>query len=266
MWQEFRPRSAHGNRSRSTSVKWALRDVSYSVARGETVALIGHNGSGKTTMLRTLAGVLKPSRGRCDVQGRISSLIDLTAGVNRDLTGRENIILGGVLLGMTRAEVREQYDAIADFSGISDAVLNQPLSVYSSGMGLRIAFSVVVHANAEVLLVDEVLAVGDLDFQQTCLEKIDAFRNEGGSIVMASHDLEQVQRFCDRAMVFHEGQLVFNGAPAEAVAHYSTLGPDPSVLAQQRTAPSGDASRNGDNPSPESPIAPSPKKRLFRGR
>jgi ABC-type polysaccharide/polyol phosphate transport system ATPase subunit len=210
-------------------VKWALQDVTFAAPAGETLGLIGHNGSGKTTLLRTLAGVIKPSRGECTVSGRIGSLIDLTAGINRDLTGRENIMLGGVLLGMTRAEVRERYDAIAAFSGLPESTLTQPLSVYSAGMGLRIAFSVVVHVDAAVLLVDEVLAVGDEAFQQACLERIDESRRQGCTVVLASHDLEQVRRVCDRALVFHLGHLVFDGPPDEAIDHYAALGSDPSL-------------------------------------
>ncbi len=229
VWQEFRPRSAHGNRRHKSPVKWALEDVSFSAHDGETVGIIGHNGSGKTTLLRTLAGVLEPSRGECRIDGRVSSLIDLTAGVNRDLTGRENIMLGAVLLGMTRSEVRERYTSIATFSGLSDSVLNQPLSVYSSGMGLRIAFSVVVHVDATVLLVDEVLAVGDEAFQQICLDRVTRLRQEGCTVVMASHDLDQIRVFCDRVLVVHQGRLVFEGCPDDAVTRYGALGPDPSI-------------------------------------
>ena len=229
VWQEFRPRSAHGNRRRVTAVKWALEDVSFDADSGETLGLIGHNGSGKTTLLRTLAGVIKPSKGECTVTGRIGSLIDLTAGVNRDLTGRENIMLGGVLLGMTRAEVREHFDSIAEFSGLAESTLNQPLSVYSAGMGLRIAFSVVVHVRADVLLVDEVLSVGDEAFQHKCLDRITEFRQDGCTIVLASHDLDQVRDFCDRALVFHEGRLIFAGESNAAVEHYIALGADPTL-------------------------------------
>jgi ABC-2 type transport system ATP-binding protein len=229
VWQEFRPRSAHGNRRHRGPVKWALEDVSFSAHDGETLGIIGHNGSGKTTLLRTLAGVLKPSRGEFRTVGRVSSLIDLTAGVNRDLTGRENIILGGVLLGMTRDEVRERYASIATFSGLSDSVLNQPLSIYSSGMGLRIAFSVVVHVDASVLLIDEVLAVGDEAFQQICLDRVTQLRDDGCTVVMASHDLDQIRDFCDRVLVVHEGRLTFDGCPGDAITRYGALGPDPSI-------------------------------------
>jgi ABC-2 type transport system ATP-binding protein len=229
LWQAFRPRTAHGTRRRVGPTKWALQDVTFDIPGGETVGLIGHNGSGKTTLLRTLAGVIKPSRGECTVHGRISSLIDLTAGVNRDLTGRENIKLGAVLLGMTRAEVRQNYESIASFSGLSESILDQPLSVYSAGMGLRIAFSVVVNVDASVLLIDEVLAVGDEAFQRACLERIGELRRGGCTIVMATHDLDQVRHFCDRALVFHQGHLVFDGIPGEAVEHYVSLGSDPSM-------------------------------------
>ncbi|MGA8368621.1 MAG: ATP-binding cassette domain-containing protein, partial [Acidimicrobiales bacterium] len=134
LWQEFRPRSVRGHRRRG-DVLWALRDVSFTVRSGRAIGVIGQNGSGKTTLLKTLAGVLAPSRGSVATHGRVSSLIDLTAGVNRDLTGNENIMLGGVLLGMTRAEVRTKYDEIVRFSGLTHSTLEQPLSAYSTGMG-----------------------------------------------------------------------------------------------------------------------------------
>jgi ABC-type polysaccharide/polyol phosphate transport system ATPase subunit len=229
VWQEFRPRSAHGNRRHRGPVKWALSDVSFSASGGEGLGVIGHNGSGKTTLLRTLAGVLQPTRGRCVIDGRVSSLIELTSGVNRDLTGRENIMLGGVLLGMTRQQVRERYDDIAAFSGLTESVLNEPLSAYSSGMGLRIAFSVIVHVDAAVLLVDEVLAVGDDAFQEICIKRVATMREEGATVIMASHDLEKVREFCDRVLVFHQGRLKFSGDPDKALERYTALGPDPTV-------------------------------------
>jgi ABC-2 type transport system ATP-binding protein len=133
--------------------------------------------------------------------------------------------------------VRRDYDSIAAFSGLSESILNQPLSVYSAGMGLRIAFSVVVNVDASVLLIDEVLAVGDDAFQQACLDRIDEFRREGCTIVMASHDLDQVRSFCDRAMVFHHGHLAFDGAPDEAIDHYAALGSDPSLVRSEDPDP-----------------------------
>jgi len=224
VWQEFRPRTAHGTRRRGAAPTWALSNVSFSIDRSERVGIVGHNGSGKTTLLRTLAGVLEPSRGSCAVKGEVSSLLDLTAGLNRDLSGTENILLGGVLLGMTRRQVRDEYGNICSFSGLDQEVLGQPLSAYSAGMTLRIAFSVLTRRLASVLLVDEVLAVGDEDFQQRALEWIGDFTSQG-VVIMASHDLDLVRKFCSRLLVFESGRLVFDGSPDKALEVYAGLPP-----------------------------------------
>jgi ABC-type polysaccharide/polyol phosphate transport system ATPase subunit len=222
VWQEFRPRTAHGNRRRGAPPVNALRNVTFRIEHGESVGIVGHNGSGKTTLLRTLAGVLEPSQGTCQINGRVSSLLDLTAGLNRDLSGNENIMVGGVLLGMSRRQVRQEYDAIAAFSGLDDSVLNQPLSAYSAGMTLRIAFSVLTRTDASVLLVDEVLAVGDEEFQERALEWIQDF-SRTGLVVMASHDLELMGTFCSRLLVIEAGCIVFDGDPEQALALYEEL-------------------------------------------
>ncbi len=219
LWQEFRPRSVRGHRRRG-DVLWALRDVSFTVRSGRAIGVIGQNGSGKTTLLKTLAGVLAPSRGSVATHGRVSSLIDLTAGVNRDLTGNENIMLGGVLLGMTRAEVRTKYDEIVRFSGLTHSTLEQPLSAYSTGMGLRVAFSVIACSEPSILLVDEVLAVGDEAFQRDCLERINAFRDAGCAIVIASHDLDIVAAHTDWVLVLENGEVTHSGKPAPTIAAY----------------------------------------------
>jgi|HubBroStandDraft_5_1064220.scaffolds.fasta_scaffold108087_2 lipopolysaccharide transport system ATP-binding protein len=219
LWQEFRPRTAHGSFRRGERF-WALRGVSFSIGAGETLGILGQNGSGKTTLLKSLAGVLTPSRGRIETFGRVSSLIELNAGINRDMSGRENIMLGGVLLGMSRAEVRSKYDEIAAFSGLERPVLEQPISSYSSGMGLRIAFSVIACSEPSVLLIDEVLAVGDDAFQQKCLEQIQQFRRSGCSIALASHNLELIREQSTSAIALAGGEVVAQGTPDQVVRAY----------------------------------------------
>jgi lipopolysaccharide transport system ATP-binding protein len=203
------------------------------VGAGQALGVIGQNGSGKTTLLKSLAGVIAPSRGRVVTRGRVASLIDLSAGVNRDLTGKENVMLGGVLLGMTRSEVRSKYDEIASFSGLADDVLQQPLSAYSTGMGLRIAFSVVACSEPSILLVDEVLAVGDESFQRKCFDRLDLFRRSGCAIVIATHDLNVVVERTDQAIVLRSGHLVDSGHPKELVARYEAMQQADSQITEQ---------------------------------
>ena len=219
LWEAYRRRSRFGWRSRS-ELHWALRDVSLSVAAGRSLGVIGGNGSGKTTLLQVVAGVLQPTRGRVTVPGRVASLVDLSAGFHRDLTGHENLLIGGVLLGMSRAEVRRRYDEIVAFSGLAASALERPLLSYSAGMGLRLGFSLVAHSAPAVLLVDEVLAVGDEAFQGRCLERVGQLRGEGCAVMIVSHDMELVRRNCDEVAVLERGSLVQVSAPPEAVAYY----------------------------------------------
>ncbi len=198
---------------------WALRNLSLSVQRGEAVALIGPNGAGKSTALKLLAGIMPPTCGRIRVDGRISALIEVGAGFHPDLTGRENIYLNGSVLGMTRSETRRKFDAIVEFAGI-EPFLDTPLKRYSSGMYARLGFSVAAHVEPDVLIVDEVLSVGDRVFRSRCMDRMREFLKRGTAILFVSHDLATVASFCDRAYVLSRGETVFRGSAGEAVEHY----------------------------------------------
>jgi lipopolysaccharide transport system ATP-binding protein len=187
----------------------ALTDISFEVQKGETFGIIGRNGAGKSTMLGLIAGVMKPSTGRISVRGRVSPLLELGAGFNHELTGRENIILNGILMGLTRAEVMGKLDEIIDFSELGDFI-DQPIRVYSSGMLARLGFSVVSSLDPEILLIDEILAVGDIDFQKKCLDRMMHFKNSGVTIVYVSHGMDSVNMICGRALWIedHRGRML----------------------------------------------------------
>ncbi len=197
----------------------ALKDVTFSIARGETVAIIGRNGSGKSTILKLIAGVMAPTVGDVQVSGRVSPLIELGAGFHPDLTGGENIILNGCILGMSGKEIRERFGDIVAFAELRDFI-DTPVKRYSSGMYIRLGFSVAVHSDPGVLLVDEVLAVGDAAFQEKCLAKMHEFQSQGVTIVMVSHSMELVEKFCERAMLIDGGHLVDEGAPQVVIPRY----------------------------------------------
>lgn len=218
VWEAYRRRSKLG--WRRGEPHWALRDVSLSVSAGECLGVIGGNGSGKTTLLQVIGGVLRPTRGTVTVEGRLASLVELSAGFHRDLTGRENVLIGGVLLGLTRREVRERLDEVIEFSGLDADAIDSPLAGYSAGMGLRLGFSLVVATRPEVLLVDEVLAVGDDAFQRRCLDRIDELRGGGSAVVFVSHDMEMIRARTDVVAVLERGELAMIGSPAEAVAYH----------------------------------------------
>jgi ABC-2 type transport system ATP-binding protein len=194
----------------------ALDDVSLQVEEGEAVGLLGLNGSGKSTLLKLMSGVLRPDGGSVRVKGRVAGLIEVGAGLHPDLTGRENIFLNGAILGMSEAQVRRSFDAIVDFSEI-EQFLDTDVKHYSSGMFLRLAFAVAVHTDPDVFLVDEILAVGDEPFQRKCLERVHRMREEGRTLVVVSHDLEMVQRVCDRGVLLRGGRKVVDGTMREAV-------------------------------------------------
>ncbi len=209
------------NRS-STHEIWALRDVSFEVDPGEALALVGRNGSGKTTLLRVLSGIFKPTSGRIAVAGRVGSLLELGAGFHQDFTGRENVYLNGSIHGLSRATIRQAMDEIVAFAELEQFIDN-PVRTYSSGMYMRLGFSVAAHIQADVLLLDEVFAVGDEAFQRKCFGKINEFKNRGGTIVFVSHDAEAVERLCDRAVLLRQGSVEFDGQTLDALTEYRRL-------------------------------------------
>jgi ABC-type polysaccharide/polyol phosphate transport system ATPase subunit len=198
---------------------WALRDVSAHVDRGEAVGLIGRNGSGKTTLLRLIAGIIKPTAGRVRSEGRIGSLLELGAGFHLDFTGRENVYLNGAIQGLPRAEIRRRFDEIVAFAELENAI-DRPVRTYSSGMTMRLGFAIAAFLDADILLLDEVFAVGDEAFQRKCFGRIFAFKEAGGTIVFVSHDASAVERLCERSVFLESGHVAFDGPTREAVIRY----------------------------------------------
>ena len=198
---------------------WALKDVNFKVEEGESVALIGHNGAGKSTLLKIFSKILKPNRGNIKVNGRMRALIEIGSGFHGDLTGRENIFLNGSILGMSRQEIASKFDAIVDFAGIED-FLDMPVKRYSSGMYARLGFAVAAHLEPEILIVDEVLAVGDIAFQRKCLGKMNEVTKEGRTVVFVSHNMSAVRNLCQRAILFDHGEMVKDGPTGIVVEEF----------------------------------------------
>lgn len=202
---------------------WALREVSFKVKRGEVFGIIGDNGAGKSTILKLLAGIMKPNKGEAKIKGRVSALIEVTAGFHPDLTGRENVYLNGTILGMTRKEIDDKFDEIVDFSGIAEFI-DTPVKRYSSGMYSRLGFSVAAHMNADVLLVDEVLSVGDMGFQAKCAQKMrELLNSESTTIILVSHNLSLIQSLCKRVILLHKGAILKEGTPEEIIPFYQDI-------------------------------------------
>jgi len=195
----------------------ALKDVDLQVKQGETVALLGFNGSGKSTLLKHISGVMLPDSGTVRTRGRVAGLIEVGAGFHHDLSGRDNVYLNGAILGMTESQINERFDSIVEFAEIGQFI-DTEVKFYSSGMYLRLAFSVAVHTDPEVFLVDEILAVGDEPFQKKCIAKIQELAAEGKTLVVVSHDLDLVSRICDRGVLLDHGNVTFDGPIEEAVA------------------------------------------------
>lgn len=208
--------------SQQEQYHWAVKDVCFGLKPGESLGIIGPNGAGKTTILKLLSRITYPTAGEIHVNGRFSALIELGAGFHPDLSGRENIYLNGTLLGMRREEIQERFERIVEFAGIGD-YLDTPVKRYSSGMYARLGFSVAAHVDPEILLVDEVLAVGDMAFQKKCYDHMLKLRDNGTTLIFISHNLQAVQRVCSRCIVMYRGHKVFEGAPAEATAEYSNI-------------------------------------------
>ncbi|HXM55915.1 MAG TPA: ABC transporter ATP-binding protein [Candidatus Dormibacteraeota bacterium] len=199
---------------------WALRDVSFDVPRGQFLGVVGHNGSGKSTLLKVLTGILRPDAGSVAIEGRVSSLLELAAGFQPEYTGHENVYLYGALLGLRKHEVRRHYDSIVEFAELHDFI-DHPVKNYSSGMYVRLGFAVAVHLDPEVLLIDEVLAVGDASFQQKCFDHLHRLRARGCTIVLVSHDTASVSRFCERAIWLDHGRVLADGASDGVVRRYA---------------------------------------------
>lgn len=222
---------------------WALKDVSFEVREGEVVGFIGRNGAGKSTLLKIVSRITQPTGGRIRGRGRVASLLEVGTGFHSELTGRENIFLNGHMLGMTKSEIVSQFDAIVDFSGIG-AFLDTPVKRYSSGMYVRLAFAVAAHLTAEILIVDEVLAVGDAEFQQKCLRKMKEVTGAGGrTLLFVSHNMEALRNLCHRAYLLERGEIVADGEPGQVVGRY--LKKEFVQHLKQEYADAGNAPGNG---------------------
>jgi ABC-2 type transport system ATP-binding protein len=198
---------------------WALRDVGFELESSHTLGLIGANGSGKSTLLKLIAGILTPTTGYVERRGRVAALLELGAGFHPDLTGRENIYMNSSILGLTRKQTDQYFDAIVDFADIGQFIDNQ-VKFYSSGMYVRLAFAVAVHVDPEILLIDEVLAVGDESFQRKCMKRIKEFQKEGRTIILVSHGIDMVRQLCDRVIMLEKGEMLVDGNPHEAARAY----------------------------------------------
>ena|SRR5437667_44435 len=202
---------------------WALQDITFSVPRGEAFGIIGSNGAGKSTILKVLSGIMRPTRGTLHVEGRLSALIEVSAGFHPDLTGRENIYLNGTILGMTRAEIKRRFDAIVAFSELEE-FLDTPVKRYSSGMFARLGFAVAAHVEPDILIVDEVLSVGDYLFQQKCFQRMNEVMSGGATVVFVSHNLRAVSLLCERSLLLERGRVVTMGPSHEVIKAYLTRG------------------------------------------
>jgi len=226
-----------------SDVIWALKDVSFEVKHGEAVGIIGRNGAGKSTLLKILSRITEPTRGRATVYGRVGSLLEVGTGFHPDLTGRENVYLNGTILGMKKREVDARFDEIVDFSGV-EKFIDTPVKRYSSGMRVRLAFAVAAHLEPEILIVDEVLAVGDAEFQKKCLGKMEDVARKGRTVLFVSHSMPAITRLCGRAILLRDGHNVQDGEPGSVVGEYLREGaahPAEHVWARSKMAP-GDRS------------------------
>ncbi|HET7209899.1 MAG TPA: ABC transporter ATP-binding protein [Terriglobales bacterium] len=220
---------------------WALRDVSFEVREGESLGIVGHNGAGKTTILKILSSITAPSAGEITVRGKLAALVEVSSGFHPELTGRENVYLHGAMLGMRRSEIKRKLDSIIEFSGVENYI-DVPVKRYSSGMFVRLGFAIAAHLDPDILLLDEVLAVGDAAFQAKCLDRIAELRKMGRTLVFISHDLAAVYRVCDRALLLNHGRLLMDGPPRRVIDEYQTMtfagegsfahGGDPESLAE----------------------------------
>jgi len=230
-----------GKWSRLSSEFWALKDVSMDIEKGKTVGFIGRNGSGKSTLLKLISRILYPDAGEIEANGKISTLIELGAGFHPELTGRENVYINASILGFSRAEVNRKFKDIVNFSGL-EGFIDNPVKTYSSGMYVRLGFSVAINIDPDILLVDEVLAVGDEAFQKKCIRKINEMKNAGKTIVFVSHDLSAVEELCDEVFLLHNGRMVKHGKPVEAISAYHQMLIGTSELQVREELPQNGAS------------------------
>src|SRR5687767_4672706 len=209
---------------------WAVKDVTFDVGHGEAFGLIGHNGAGKSTLMKLLSRITLPTAGEIRLAGRVAALIEVGSGFHPELTGRENVYLSGSILGMKRREIAEKFDRIVEFSGVSEFI-DMPVKWFSSGMYVRLGFAVAAHLEADILLVDEVLAVGDAAFQTQCLERLQELRHSGTTMLFISHDLMSIEKLCDRVGLMQKGRLIACGEPHEVVHEYQALSANAQVAA-----------------------------------
>ncbi len=234
------PRSEGGQR---TEEFWALKDINFEVKQGEVLGIIGRNGAGKSTLLKILSRITDPTEGRVRIKGRVASLLEVGTGFHPELTGRENIYLNGAILGMGRNEIKAKFDEIVDFAEI-EKFLDTPVKRYSSGMYVRLAFAVAAHLEPEILVIDEVLAVGDAEFQKKCIGKMEAVSHGGRSVLFVSHDMRNISRLCDTGILLDRGALASKGAIATVIAHY--VGANTPIEGYAELADRGDRSGSGD--------------------
>jgi ABC-type polysaccharide/polyol phosphate transport system ATPase subunit len=219
---------AHIFRNRTSYYNFeALKGISFTVRDGEAVGIVGRNGSGKSTILKIIAGVYRPTSGMREVSGKVAALIELGAGFHPDLTGRENIVINGLLLGLSKREIQEREQRITDFAELGEFI-DSPVKQYSSGMYMRLAFAIATEVDPEILLIDEILAVGDAAFRQKCMARIETFRQRGKSIVFVSHSAWDVRAICDRALLIHEGIVVEDGPVDSVLARYEGIVQQPA--------------------------------------
>ncbi|HXD75510.1 MAG TPA: ABC transporter ATP-binding protein [Vicinamibacterales bacterium] len=223
-----RLRRLRGHESADTTEFWALKDVSFDVGVGDVVGIIGPNGAGKSTLLKILSRITPPTKGYIDLDGRVSSLLEVGTGFHPELTGRENIFLNGAILGMFREEIRRKFDAIVSFAEL-DKFIDTPVKHYSSGMYVRLAFSVAAHLEPEILIIDEVLSVGDMHFRNRCLGRMRDMRDEGRTVLFVSHDLTSVRQLCNRSVLLIGGRVDVDGEPDAVTRRYEQMNRDPSA-------------------------------------
>jgi lipopolysaccharide transport system ATP-binding protein len=213
------PSRLHNPGEKSEDQLHALQDISFSIPERSTVGIVGPNGSGKTTLLRLISGIYRADSGSIKVTGRLSTLLGLGLGFHPELSGRENVLINGLILGLSQSRIRERFESIVDFAGLQEFI-DAPVRTYSSGMYVRLAFSIAVNVDPDILLLDEVLAVGDAEFQKKCKLRMDQFREQGKTIILVTHDMHTAEQWCDRLLYLEHGRLVADGHPSEVVAKY----------------------------------------------